>query len=192
MKRRPDSYVSNGIFYCCITYSSYVSVNDLYNEIKKSFFEKVNSLENESAEPRDYFFGEDSDYQSKWIDNNEISFAKVFDLGDITGKSVSISGSEPEDMINDDDGDDDGGDDDDDDFCREEGVFCFTINSNDRKLYNNSFNSKGLFRGKLQQKRINLNYEKALLLSIDGVYRKQISSLAGRDMRGVRKFYSTR
>jgi hypothetical protein len=80
-------------------------------------------------------------------------------------------------------------DDDDDDFCREEGAFCFTINSSDRKLYNNSFNSKGLFN---QQKRICINYNKSLLCSIDGVYRKQISSLAGRHLRGVRKFYSTR
>ena len=45
-----------------------------------------------------------------------------------------------------------------------------TINSNDSILYNNSFDSKGLFS---QEKRICLNYNKGLLCSINGMKDKQ-------------------
>jgi len=126
--------------------------------MKKSFFEKVNSLKNED----EYLFSEDSCYGSRWIDNNEISFAKNFDLGDITGKSVSISGSDSVEK--------DEEDDEEDDYCYEPGTSSFTVNSNDIELYNNSFNSKGLFS---QQKRISINYNKGLWCSINGIKVKQ-------------------
>lgn len=152
LKRRGDCLVSSGVFYYCAVYKNSMSIDGIYEDIKKSFFEKVNSLENEY----EYLFSEDSCYVQRWIDNNEVSFAKIFDLGDITDKSVFISGSDPVEE--------------EDDSCSEPGISSFTINSNDVKFYNNSFKSKGLFS---QEKRISINYNKALLLSTNGIKLKR-------------------
>ena len=60
LRRRGDCLVSSGVFYCCEVYNSSLSVDGIYENIKRSFFEKVNSLENECEDP--FLTSEDSCY----------------------------------------------------------------------------------------------------------------------------------
>jgi hypothetical protein len=61
LKRRGDCFVSSGVFYYCVVYKNPISIDGIYENIKRSFFEKVNSLENEC----EYLFSEDSCYGSR-------------------------------------------------------------------------------------------------------------------------------
>lgn len=155
LKRRGGCLISRGCFYCSVYYDSSLSFDDIYTHIKESFVEKRNFLENDE----NYFLtSEDSCYGYRWIDINQISFVKIWGMGYIENKSI-ISGSDGKDNMNDD-----------------VEVDMFTINSNDYNFYNKS---KGVF-----SKGINyINYNKALLCSVNGIRLKKCKILGGSVMK---------
>src|SRR5690606_2525189 len=79
-----DTLISSGIYYCNILYKSPFSIDDLFDFIKISFLKEVNYFEEKSLT-------QFSDRQKEWIDKNEISFVKIFNLG--KRKSITIDNS---------------------------------------------------------------------------------------------------